>query len=621
MPKVTEVNALPVKGWAKGLNRDASALLLAPDESPDSLNIMWGQHGEATRRSGYSVHKAPTGNPAAPVAFRQMMQFSPSDGASANDVFLIGVTLSGAVWALNLTDHGDWAQLKVGSTAVDLGSGTTILSWEKALAQLNGVLVMSSQGLGGMYAWDGDDPTRVATIAGTSASSLDGSGISTRLNGAFASDVSPAAGETFTVDSATGLPVTAFNLRVGQELVRVIASDPRTTTLTIATSGRGYSGTTASAHGDGSVCSYDADACRAKTYAVWADRAWAGYYAQYDATSATTEWKTSNIIASDLINPLSWNITNFIAVNPDDGQFITKLVPFGQSLLIFKNQSLYGLVGSDPTTATLWPLAAVGTTATQSVAVAANKVFFFSPSNGVFAYDGATVQPIDSAIRKYLLAGISDANANRCTGFIRQNQYHLSVPWTATAGSYPRERRFVYDIETSRWEEHTCGIIAAFYWGGATGEAAGWYGAGGQDWLTAASAQFFDNSLSDAGVDFSWNLETCWLPGPDERVGLGQLRLRRLIIHLKGVTAGGGEEAPTMSMKLYTDFNDATAAVTVTGISWSSSAEGLVYEYADFDSLFDSIRVRLESDQQQKFEVAQITLLFSERAPKRAYGG
>jgi hypothetical protein len=46
-----------------------------------------------------------------------------------------------------------------------------------------------------------------------------------------------------------------------------------------------------------------------------------------------------------------------------------------------------------------------------------------------------------------------------------------------------------------------------------------------------------------------------------------------------------------------------------------------VYEYADFDSLFDSIRVRLESDQQQKFEVAQITLLFSERAPKRAYGG
>jgi hypothetical protein len=671
MPKVSEISALPVQGWAKGLNRDADPILLGVDETPDSLNIEFGPRGEARRRDGYVAHIAPTaGTPAKPLAFRQLFLFNPTFGANAGHTLLVGVTLLGTVWYANLTDGASsFTEITYSGASLDLGSTVSVKGWTKAMAQLNGILLMSSEALGGVYWWDGES---ASSVRWTYLSNLDAGSVWTRLTEALASNT-----EEMILDSRAGLPTSAtnFTLLCGQEQIRVVdgqgadssgtlAADINNSTTTVTldaapniansaftarigteqvrvTAGmntttwtvtRGYNSTTPAAHTDGDTITFmysvqrgysstsavahsadqvitlanSVDMCRAKSYAVWNDRVWAGNYYDGDV------WQGSNILPSALVDPLDWDATNYIQVNPDDGQFITCLVPFGQSLLIFKNSSLYALVGSDPTTATLWPLnMAIGTTAVGSIAEAANKVFFFSPGNGVFTYDGAAVKPIDQAIRRYLLSNIPAASAHRCSGFIRENQYHLSVPWGAEI--HANLRRFVYDIETGRWEEHTLGLAAAVFWEGT------WIGAGGQDWDTAASITLFAGAHADGGVDFNWNLETAWLPGPEERAGRGQFRLRRLIIHLKGFDPAGGEEEASCTMSLYRDFDDATAVATAT-ITYHTASEGYIFNFADYDGLFDVLRIRLEGTQQQHFEVATVTLLLSERAPKRAWG-
>jgi len=53
--------------------------------------------------------------------------------------------------------------------------------------------------------------------------------------------------------------------------------------------------------------------------------------------------------------PWNWPDSNWLEVNPEDGGTITKIIQYGQSILIFKEQSIHVLVGAgDPTTATLY---------------------------------------------------------------------------------------------------------------------------------------------------------------------------------------------------------------------------------------------------------------------------
>ena len=55
MPRNSTIATIDFPGWAKGLNRDADPSQLGVDESPDALNVDFGERGSVTRRRGYTA--------------------------------------------------------------------------------------------------------------------------------------------------------------------------------------------------------------------------------------------------------------------------------------------------------------------------------------------------------------------------------------------------------------------------------------------------------------------------------------------------------------------------------------------------------------------------------------
>lgn len=55
MAAKTEVRPFELPGFVDGLNREADPYKLKPTESPDALNVDFGQRGEATKRKGYTT--------------------------------------------------------------------------------------------------------------------------------------------------------------------------------------------------------------------------------------------------------------------------------------------------------------------------------------------------------------------------------------------------------------------------------------------------------------------------------------------------------------------------------------------------------------------------------------
>jgi hypothetical protein len=99
MPRDTETFIIPLGGWTGGLNRDAFELQLAPEETPDALNIDFGLRGEFEQRPGYAV--ASTG------AFTAITQYLCTYEPSTGTDLLLAVQEDGDIWyasALAFTD-------------------------------------------------------------------------------------------------------------------------------------------------------------------------------------------------------------------------------------------------------------------------------------------------------------------------------------------------------------------------------------------------------------------------------------------------------------------------------------------------------------------------------------
>lgn len=71
------------------------------------------------------------------------------------------------------------------------------------------------------------------------------------------------------------------------------------------------------------------------------------------------------------------------------GDYITALVPYGDKLLVFKQRSMYAIVGNGPETFAVYPISTtVGTMHRFAVTTTPHGVYFFSWPEGVFLYDG-----------------------------------------------------------------------------------------------------------------------------------------------------------------------------------------------------------------------------------------
>lgn len=175
-------------------------------------------------------------------------------------------------------------------------------------------------------------------------------------------------------------------------------------------------------------------------------------------TAAGTRYR-SRVYWSEPADPETWAALSYIDVSPDDGQEITGAYAFGETIMIFKNRSLFLLTGVDEKSFTLYPVdAQIGCEAPKTVRAAGAQLFFFDYRSGVWAFDGAGFEKIDEKINTYLLEGINQANAYKSSGGVYRNRYWLSVPWGA---STTPNRTFVYDTENDAWTEYDFGVADA----------------------------------------------------------------------------------------------------------------------------------------------------------------
>ncbi len=252
----------------------------------------------------------------------------------------------------------------------------------------------------------------------------------------------------------------------------------------------------------------------------------------------------SRIYFSDAGAAETWQTASWIDVSPDDGQQITALIAYGESILVFKESSVFVLSGVDPTSFTLYPLdAEVGTIAPQSAHANRSTLIFFDPRKGVFEFDGADFKKIDEKVMLHILDGINYSLAYKAAGYVYRDKYYLSVPWGAATDN---NRTFVYDTRTKAWTQYSYGVNGMeFYIGDLYGGEAS--GVGGIYKML--------DGVADVAATISAHVETSWLAPENEAV---RGRLRRVDF---AFTAIGNFN---VTAKLYRDFaSDAYKTQTI----------------------------------------------------------
>lgn len=248
---------------------------------------------------------------------------------------------------------------------------------------------------------------------------------------------------------------------------------------------------------------------QARSLAVAHNRIWAGGV----RLSGGTEQR-SRVYFSEVIDPTKWITLNFFDIAPDNGQAITALAPFGDQIFVFKENSLYQIVGSNELEFDSYLVdGATGTQAPGTIANVGLSLFFFDHLRGVYQYDGQGFARVSEKINTYLLDGVNKDEIHKARGVAYRNRYYLSVPWGA---STTNSRTFVYDPEIQAWTEYDLGFADMTLLDGvplAVGVKGG----------NHVSSLFDTNQ--DLGVDINGYFKTAWLSPASPSV---KHRLRRL---------------------------------------------------------------------------------------------
>jgi hypothetical protein len=230
-----------------------------------------------------------------------------------------------------------------------------------------------------------------------------------------------------------------------------------------------------------------------------------------------------------------------IDIESDDGTEIRGLAPSGDDLLIFKDHAIHIFSGKTRSDFQKYRLDSLrGTYSPRTIKQVRGLLIFFDRDTGVWAWDGSQFTLISEKINQYLLDNITYDYAWVAAGYVRRDQYVLSVPWQ---GGTVNQRSFVYSTLTNSWTE--------WDFGGYDAEAHlnHTYIAGPRN---AVGVYRTDTGHLDNGTPIECRFRTSWmLPG-----GPGSLaRLRRLETSMK---ASGAD----LSVTLYHDYDMGQALVT-----------------------------------------------------------
>jgi len=326
--------------------------------------------------------------------------------------------------------------------------------------------------------------------------------------------------------------------------------------------------------------------------------------------------------SADPAGPWNWPATNWVDVNPEDGGHITKVVPFGQSIVIFKDQSMYALVGAgDPTTARLYKIDdSVGCTSPGTV-VTGEGYLFWVTSDGAYQYDGSRIIPI----------GTNNRNLLRTVGVAYPAYTQAAFFWSGYWLSNPYYCVY-HDLVQDAWWVNTDGGA------GLVGVGEGMYTApqgGGIARMEGGLYPGYNESFVANALTVTYTapqFQTGWLPPPPQRDG-SQYRLRALQIGLcrpLGNTVNQGHLRVTMIEEGGLDPYD-TSTVYVYDLAtvfqpYHTEFGHVMLKTPGSPHLCDRFRLKMElleaptaKDGQKvtPLHINSITVLYSRRAPKR----
>jgi len=154
----------------------------------------------------------------------------------------------------------------------------------------------------------------------------------------------------------------------------------------------------------------------------------------------------STLYFSDPTNVDSWPATNFIDVNPDDGDEIVALVPLSTTLLIVKRYSMYFLTGYGPQSFRVEPAATVGSISHHGVADTPYGVFEVD-REGVWVTDFRKQEQVTLPVRE-LWGRLNQRALDKVAVFYLRDKLLVAAP---ESGFSYNNLVLVYDLVHKAW--------------------------------------------------------------------------------------------------------------------------------------------------------------------------
>lgn len=176
----------------------------------------------------------------------------------------------------------------------------------------------------------------------------------------------------------------------------------------------------------------------------------------------------SRVRWSHPLQPEDFAAADYFDIDPDDEtDQITALVPFKDSLLVFKRRAVYAIYGYDKDSFTVQRLATgAGVASLQCVSANAGVCYWWSVDGNVYAYNGRGIVPLGDRITNVVIDGtvVQGSELNRVAWIDNQ----LFVSLVKNAGG---RVLFMYDPQVGKdgaWTKWSFEPTSMFWWRSAT---------------------------------------------------------------------------------------------------------------------------------------------------------
>jgi len=253
---------------------------------------------------------------------------------------------------------------------------------------------------------------------------------------------------------------------------------------------------------------------------------------------------------------------SWLTIGADDGTTIRGMKLFGGEIIVFKEESVWTLSGTDEDTFSVNLLSdEYGCHAQHTIGVHNDVLYFMDPYAGVISYNGARFEVVSRDINDRLFAALNRSAGFKSQGFIdsAEEKYYLSVP-VGGVTALPTDRpttTYVYDIRLKVWTEYDYGF-SSIVKVDATVSVSDPVAGGGPLWVVAPDSTLgvfeINSGLTDNGTQFTSTMRTAFL-NPDDVDDAH--RLRGL-----SVLASTTSPAGSVTSSFYRDFNTTNAMYT-----------------------------------------------------------